>query len=572
MKGIERGINLMVAQSVVPRIVLAACLAAATCAAHSDADSVSNRVQVRTDSGVIQGIQFGDLPTESMFLGIPYAAAPTGVRRWAPPQPAEPWKELRDASTFGASCPQKRELADHYAAMLKDYGALPGLGYYAPFRTSEDCLFLNVWSTAVGSDARQPVIVWIHGGGNKEGTGQLPLLGPSLSKHGVVLVTINYRLGPLGFLAHPALSAESSHGASGNYGILDQIAALQWVQHNIRGFGGDPGNVTIMGESAGGIDACILMSSPIARGLFHRAIVQSNGCADYLIPERSRSIGWYGGYQTAETAGLRLAGRLGINPGAGALQRLRAKSADDILNAFYSPKTLAGVEVVVDGYVVAEQPAAIYAAGRQAPIPVLIGSNANEGSMFTADEAPKTVSGYKASLEHDLHRDWKLVFDKYPAKRNADVASVWEDMDTDYVFGGSTYVLARAMRRIHQPVYYYYFTYLAKGLYAPGGAYHSLELIFLQNTFRASTWGEPDKADRKLAATLGDFWTRFASSGDPNGAELQIWPSYDSETNQVLELGRKIQTIPMPHVDRYELFARIIAKKLTELDATRDGR
>jgi len=236
---------------IVARILIAACTAAATCAAHSEADLVSDRAHVRTDTGVIRGVPFGDLPIELMFLGIPYAAAPTGVRRWTAPQPAQPWNETRSADAFGASCPQKRELAEYYAAMLKDYGALPGFGYYAPFRTSEDCLFLNVWSIAVSSDAQQPVIVWIHGGGNKEGTGQLPLLGPSLSRRGVVVVSMNYRLGPLGFLAHPALSAESSHGVSGNYAIMDQIAALQWVRRNIRGFGGDPGNVTVMGESAG---------------------------------------------------------------------------------------------------------------------------------------------------------------------------------------------------------------------------------------------------------------------------------------------------------------------------------
>lgn len=562
----------MAARIVVAAALLVACSAAMTRAAQPAADSSSDRVQVTTESGVVRGVRFGELAAQWMFLGIPYAAAPTGLRRWAPPAAVEAWNKPRDAGAFGASCPQKREQADHYAAVLKDYGALPGFGYFAPFRMSEDCLFLNVWSTAVGSDVLRPVIVWIHGGANKEGTGQLPLLGPAFANRGVVVVTINYRLGLFGFLAHPALTAESSHGASGNYGILDQIAALQWVQHNIKGFGGDPGNVTVMGESAGGTDVCHLMAAPLARGLFRRAIVESNSCADYLMPERSRSIAWNGGNESAEAVGLRLARRLRVGRGARALDRLRAKSADELLNAFYSSKSIGSMGSIIDGYVIPEQPAAVFAAGRQAAVALLIGSNANEGSMFTADEAPKTVSGYKAWLEKDLHRDWKLVFDRYPAKRDADVAATWEAMDTDYAFGASAYVLARAMHRIHQPVYYYYFTYPAKGRYAAGGAYHSLELVFLQNVFRPSSWGDADDSDRKLASSLADYWTRFAANADPNGPGLPIWPRYDPETNQVLELGHEIRTVPMPHGDRYELFARIIAKKVTELDAARGSR
>jgi para-nitrobenzyl esterase len=238
--------------------------------------------RVIIDAGSLEGARFGAASNEVMFLGIPFAAAPIGERRWKPPQPAEKWSGVRKAKTFGPGCPQSSENVNFFVGLAKEISETEP--YYS-FRTDEDCLSLNVWSTNLGGARKQPVMVWFHFGGNTSGNGAFPPFGTSLSRKGVVYVSVNYRLGALGFLAHPALTAESPHHSSGNYAILDQIAALQWIRRNIAEFGGDPGNVTIFGESAGGVMVCYLMASPLARGLFHRAIMESCTCRDYLSPE-----------------------------------------------------------------------------------------------------------------------------------------------------------------------------------------------------------------------------------------------------------------------------------------------
>src|SRR5262245_5862418 len=237
--------------------------------------------RVIIDAGTLEGARFGGAPNEVMFLGIPYAAPPTGERRWKPPQPVAKWSGIRKARAFGPGCPQSSENVNFFVGLAKE---IVETEPYYTFRTDEDCLSLNVWSTNFGGARKLPVMVWLHFGGNTAGNGAFPPFGQSLSRKGVIYVSINYRLGALGFLAHPALTAESPQRSSGNYAILDQIAALQWVQRNIGKFGGDRGNVTIFGESAGGVMVCYLMASPLARGLFHRAIMESCTCRDYLSP------------------------------------------------------------------------------------------------------------------------------------------------------------------------------------------------------------------------------------------------------------------------------------------------
>ncbi|MBI3475524.1 MAG: carboxylesterase family protein [Acidobacteria bacterium] len=534
-------------------------LAALPDAAQSGPSATELAVQVRTESGLLKGARFGDKANELMFLGIPYAAPPIGPRRWMPPQSPVSWTGVRDADAFGASCMQQDKWPADTASY---YATLPSLKHYAGYHTSEDCLYLNVWSTNVGGAKPLPVMVWIHGGGNVGGTGELSPLGPALARRGVVLVSMNYRLGVFGFTAHPALTAESPHHASGNYGLMDQIASLEWVQRNIGVFGGDPRNITVMGSSAGGVNICYLMASPLARGLFHRAIVESNGCADYFVPELTRVTAFYGGTDSSEAAGVRLAHRLGVDGGPDVLAQLRAKSAEEVLQATDPAGFFDGM---VDGYVIPEQPAIVFAAGRQAAIPLLLGSNADEAALFV-DDAPKTIPDYQRWLQKDFGEDWKTIFDAYPAKSDAEAPKVWDAMLTDYEFGSSTYQLAQAQRRINQPVHFYYLTYPAKagmGKYA-GRAYHGIELNFLSNVFpRPSKW-EQDAADLKLAETMGEYWTRFASTGDPNGHGLQNWPPYDPGTNQVLELGHEVRIVGMPHLDRYAVFMKVLAKKFAD--------
>ena len=263
-------------------------------------------------SGRLRGMRFGNEGNEVAFLGVPYAAPPTGELRWKPPEPVAPWAGMRDATQFGAACPQLPE---------------PWLIYP---HWSEDCLFVNVWTTQMSARHKQPVIVFFHGGSNRAGYSQRDQLGPSLSRSGLVVVSANYRLGPLGFLAHPALTAESGHASSGNCGLLDQIQALKWVRENIARFGGDPGRITVMGQSSGGVDACLLIASPLARGLFQQAILESGECQSTLNKDIRKPISVNGISGTEEEAGERLAADLGITNGPDILQKLRRVPVDAI--------------------------------------------------------------------------------------------------------------------------------------------------------------------------------------------------------------------------------------------------
>ena len=285
------------------------------------------------DSGSISGSHFGPKAQEVMFLGIPYAAAPTGDRRWKPPDPVEGWKGIRKADAFAPACPQPLDSVREAVEQAREFSQT--LPYFKDFRTDEQCLYVNVWTTNLGGKQKAPVMVFLHGGAGVAGSSWIPPLGPALARKGVVLVSVEFRVGVLGNLAHPALTAESPHHASGNYGTLDQIAALHWIQRNIAAFGGDPGNVTIFGQSDGGNKVCVLMASPLARGLFHRAILESGQCNDILSPELKKPIRYEGnaGPGTAEDTGLQLAHDLKVAEGPNALAQLRGKTPDELIQA-----------------------------------------------------------------------------------------------------------------------------------------------------------------------------------------------------------------------------------------------
>jgi len=496
-----------------------------------------------------------------MFLGIPFAAPPTDGRRWRPPQAVTPWSGIRSASAFGSACPQLPDDIEN----LKSYAAeIPAAAVYLNFQTSEDCLYLNVWTAAWGSGRPQPVMVWIHGGGNVSGTGEYPPLGPSLARKGVVLVTLQYRLGALGFLAHPALTAESPHRASGNYAILDQIAALQWVRRNISRFGGDARNVTVFGESAGAVMACYLMASPLARGLFDRAILESCTCRDYVSPELKTPRYYEGGTGTSEELGIRLAKALGVAPGTDVLAQLRAKSAGDILRAttrdpalnFYAGGT-------VDGWVLTEQPAITFAAGLQAHVPVIAGSNADEGSVFRGVLNPPDLRNYHAWLQSHFLERADEVFRLYPAVGDSAVPAALQALHDDYLRGATVYSVVRDVAHSGTPAYLYYFTYPGKGTYASLGSFHGLELAFIGGGFfRQNRWGKPDAADLKLAATLSAYWTQFAATGNPNRSGLPVWPRFDPNAALCMELGASIRARAVPHAARFAVFDQSLQARL----------
>lgn len=518
---------------------------------------------VTISAGTLKGSFSAPASREVMFLGIPYAGPPTGAFRWKPPQPVKPWAGIRSAHSFAASCPQDPDRVAYFKEVTAEFSET--LPYYAGFRTNEDCLYLNIWTTNLGGAKKAPVMVWIHGGGSVEGTGELPAMGPALARNGNVFVSIDYRLGILGFLAHPALTAESPQHSSGNYALLDQIAALKWVKENIGRFGGAPENVTVFGESSGAVDICYLMASPLAHGLFRRAIIQSNGCSDYLIPELKQARDIAGMQESGEEAGLRFTKKLGIDNAADIPAKLRAKSAAEILRA----SDTSGALEVVDGWVLPRQPAAIFATGRQEPVPVIIGSNANEGSIFGDDPSgPATVTQYRDWLKKEFGAEWESVKKVYPATNDSEAKRAFLAVVTDHEFGSSTYIMARAMKRIGQRVYFYHFTYPAKGRNARLGSYHGLELSFLAGMVRKSSWGEFGADDKTLSLTLRAYWSGFAAKGNPNQEGLPKWREFDSATEECLELGRVVKSRPIPYVDRYKVYQDLLKSRLAAFAAS----
>jgi para-nitrobenzyl esterase len=518
---------------------------------------------VAIDSGRISGSHFGSSAHQVMFLGIPYAAPPTGDRRWKPPDPVEPWKGVRRADAFAPACPQPVNSVRAQAAEAKELSQK--LPYYRDFQTDEDCLYLNIWTTNLAGKQKLPVMVSIHGGGGFSGN-SWTALGPSLAPNGVVLVSVGFRIGALGHLAHPLLTEESPHHASGNYGSLDQIAALHWVQRNIAAFGGDANNVTIFGASDGAQKVCLMMASPLARGLFHHAILESGVCSNIFIPDLKKSIRYEGNNKggTAEDTGIRLAHALKIPEGANMLAGLRSKTAEEIIQAspdldFFSTPT-------VDRWVLSEQPAITFREGRQARVPILVGSTNDEmASLYSPPDDPTTIASYKAWLNGArFSSNSDDIFRLYPASTDAEVPAAFMTLETDD-FAAGAYFLARETTHIGQKAYLYYFTYPSKGKMAGHGATHCAEVKFLLGDLRKSSWGEWSDEDRKLSETLIKYWTNFASLGNPNGPGIPKWPSYLEGTDLCLEIGKEVRPRHVPHSDKYKVIDSSLGSRVAAL-------
>ena len=488
----------------------------ALCTGLANDNPRAERVTVKT--GVLEGLRGQKTPHEVAFLGIPYAAPPVGDLRWKPPQPIKAWTGVLKARAYGPACPQL---------------PAPWLRYIG---WSEDCLYLNVWTSATADAARLPVIVYFHGGSNTAGYSQAKPLGPKLAGMGVVFVSANYRLGPMGFFAHPALSAESPQRSSGNYGLQDQLMALEWVHDNIARFGGDPRQVTVMGQSAGAVDTCLLMASPLASGLFQRAILQSGDCQGVLNEEIRKPLAYNSISTTGERAGELLVKDLEVSDGPDLLHRLRAISADEILKTWGRDRQV-HFDAIVDGWVIPQQPALVFAEGRQMKIPVLVGSNATEASVF-GHGGPKTLAEFKAYLREDVGDYVDEEFRLYPATSAGEVpARYLQYQDDQFTYGA--YSMAGAMSRIGQHAYLYCFTFAQTGKHAALGAYHGEELSLLANSFPAD-W-EHTQDDESLGETMRRYWTQFAKTGNPNAPSSLNWSDFDDRANQYLELGRKIR-------------------------------
>lgn len=497
-------------------LMIVTCGAVTLLARSASSGEATSVPTVTIESGKLAGIRFGQGGDSAAFLGIPYAAPPLRELRWKPPQTVRPWSGVRDAKEFGAACPQ---LPARW---------FPDIGW------NEDCLYLNVWIPDVAAGSKLPVLVYFHGGSNTQGYSQMTALGPALASYGVVVVSANYRLGPFGFLALPGLTEESEHHSSGNYGLLDQVQALKWVRENIARFGGDPERVTAIGQSSGAVDICLLMASPLAVGLFQRAILESGECQSTFNEDIRKPIPYNLISGSGEANGARLASDLGTS-GPGAVEKLRSIPADEILKAWSQDRKI-HFDAIVDGWVVPEQPTKIFAEGKQVRIPVLVGSNADEATVFGHNDV-KTVEQYKNYLRQDTGAYWEQEFQIYPVRGDAEVPGQCLRLESDS-FGYGAYSLAQAMARARQSAYLYSFTFTETGKRAPLGAYHGEELNFLSNTFPAD-W-QHSAQDEKLGEAIQLYWTQFAKTGNPNGAGLPKWAAYDDGSREAFELGRTI--------------------------------
>ena len=494
---------------------------------------------VQVEGGAILGTTGSD-GAVTHYLGVPFAAAPIAGLRWRPPQPLAPWQGVLETVHAAPACPQPLPP--------------PGSFYQKEFfltseRQSEDCLYLNLWTPARAADEKLPVMVWFYGGGFVQGSGSLPSFdGEALAHRGVVVVTINYRLGPLGFLALPALDQESPDHVSGNYGLLDMIAALRWVQNNVGGFGGDPGNVTIFGQSAGAFGVNAMMVSPLARGLFQRAIVQSYPMFGIGGPTQSLAQAEEGGAKYVATVG------------AATLPDLRMIPSTDLTRTMGANAVAFGLRPNVDGHVLPHDLPEMIAAHRANAAALMIGSNYDEGTELL----PATTPDGLAALERRrFGAEGDDIAKLYRGVDSESATAAQDRMLADYVFAASTRE-AQAFAEPGKPAYVYRFTRLAPGSDPiKVGAFHSAELAYVFGT-QASIDRPWSDRDRMLSDQMEQYWTNFAKTGDPNGAGLPQWPRYGSSANDVMGLGDKTGAIPILDPERKAPFDAYLATRLSD--------
>lgn len=533
----------------------------ALCITGTAQQATKNEKPVKTDVGLISGDPTTP-PGVRAFKGVPFAQPPVGDLRWKPPQPVKNWTGVRKAEQFGPRCMQRPIFGD--------------MGFRSN-GMSEDCLYLNVWTPAKSGNERLPVLVYFFGGGFMAGDGSEPRYdGESMARKGIVAITVNYRLGVFGFFAHPELTKESPRHASGNYALLDQYAALQWVQQNIAAFGGDPKRVTIAGESAGSVAVSAQMASPLSKGLIAGAIGESGSIISALsaVP-----------LAEAEQNGVKFAAAIG-EAGATSLAALRTIPAEQLLAATAKPG-LPRFAPTVDGYFFPKSPAEIFAAGEQAHVPLLAGSNSEESGYFgiLGRETP-TVENYRKALQRLYPDKSDEVFKLYPASTETEVLDAAQDLASDRFIAYSTWKWVDvATKTGGKPTYYYLYARprpamraemgnatagLAGGVVTgpqaaanqrpkPRGAVHSAEIEYAMGNLDSNkvyAW-TPD--DYKVSKVMQDYFANFIKTGNPNGKGLPDWPKFDTGSRMIIDVNTRAERDKVRA--RYEFLDQFYIKK-----------
>ncbi len=485
----------------------------------------------KVTGGTVEGVAQDGIAS---FKGIPFAAPPVGDLRWRSPQPVKPWNGVKKADSYAP-------------APMQDTGLITKLG--GPPKISEDCLYLNVWTGAKKANEKRPVMVWIYGGAFVGGTTSFPTFdGANLARRGVVLVSVAYRVGPMGFLAHPELSKESGKG-SGAYGIQDQIAGLKWVKENIAHFGGDPSNVTIFGESAGGMSVGMLVASPMARGLFHRAISESGGA---VAPSR-------GSLKMAEEQGKSFLSKLGAND----IKAARALSAETIQQGLKGG--MGSFWPVADGTTVMENPYELFAAGKFNDTPILVGTNSHEGRLFATQ---KTTS---AGFEQMIHKRFAAAADAflkaYPHSTDAEATRSNQDIFRDSTFAWPTWAWAKLQSRNGKnKAFVYYFDHRTPA--SPDGADHAAEIPYVFGNL-GGFGGSTGPEDKALSELISSYWVNFAKNGDPNGPGLPVWPAFDEKEQKTMFFDKTPSARPHPNLDQLKAFDAYYARLREEAQAAK---
>ncbi len=473
---------------------------------------------VQTSNGKVQGTVSKENIVR-IFKGIPFAAPPVGDLRWKAPQTVQNWKGIKQCTAFSASPIQNKP--QPFLCWSEEFIAQP-----EPL--NEDCLYLNVWTSAKSKSAKQPVFLWIYGGGLNSGSANCAIYdGEEMAKKGVVFVSINYRVGVLGFMAHPELTKESGNNTSGNYGILDQIAALDWVQKNISAFGGDPNNVTIAGQSAGAFSVTALIASPLAKGLFHKAIPQSGGLLANMLLSQNLA--------KAEDVGLNFMKKAN----AQSISDLRKKSAEEL--QILSNKPDAGrFGVTLDGYILPVNLMEHFKKGLHNQTPVLTGWVTGDGSIM--GEPKMSFEDYKKEAQTKYGDKTDVFLSVFPASTNEEVKKVKQKLSLLGFAGLPSHLLAGFNTK---PSYLYQFSHVPpdKPNFPNYGAFHTSEVPYVLHTLH--TWNRPwQQLDKDLENALSNYWVNFAKTGNPNGQNLPVWESYNKQSGTIMLLGDKVETKP----------------------------